>query len=269
MFISDLAIRKPVLTIVSMLALVVFGLVALFTLDTDEFPDVQPPVVVVAVPYPGASPDVVEREVLDPIEEAIGGVSGVDKMQSDAMDGYASILVFFDFSIDPKQAQQDVRDRIGQIRNRLPAEMEEPILTRWDPNAQPIVSLALAAEGMEPAALTRLAEPGITRALRGLNGVAEVAVRGGLEREITVEVRPDALQAAGVGIPQIVQALQTQNLAVPVGRISGEMDERTIRLRGRLDTPADFEALVVAQRDGRVVRLGELATVRDGAEEPG
>jgi hydrophobic/amphiphilic exporter-1 (mainly G- bacteria), HAE1 family len=267
MFISDLAIRKPVLTIVTMLALVVFGGVALFTLDTDEFPDVQPPVVVVSVPYPGASPDVVERELVDPIEEAIGGISGVDKMQSQAMDGFASILVFFDFSIDPAQAQQDVRDRIGQIRNRLPVEMEEPVLTRWNPNDQPIVSLALAAEGLAPEALTRLADPGITRELRGLNGVAEVTVRGGVDREMTVEVRPEAMQAAGVGVPQIVAALQTQNLAVPVGRISGALDERSIRLRGRLETPEDFANVVVAQRDGRVIRLREVADVRDGAQE--
>jgi hydrophobic/amphiphilic exporter-1 (mainly G- bacteria), HAE1 family len=267
MFISDLAIRKPVLTIVTMLALVVFGAVALFTLDTDEFPDVQPPVVVVSIPYPGASPDVVERELVDPVEEAIGGISGVDKMQSQAMDGFASILVFFDFSIDPAQAQQDVRDRIGQIRNRLPVEMEEPVLTRWNPNDQPIVSLALAAEGLPPEALTRLADPGITRELRGLNGVAEVTVRGGLDREMTVEVRPEAMQAAGIGIPQIVAALQTQNLAVPVGRISGALDERSIRLRGRLETPEDFANVVVAQRDGRVIRLREVAEVRDGAQE--
>src|SRR3990167_59003 len=104
MFISDTAIKRPVLTIVAMLMFVVFGLVALFQLDTDEYPEVDQPIVVVAVPYPGASPDVVEREVIDPIEEVISGISGVDRMNSNALDNFANIIVEFDFSKDPRVA---------------------------------------------------------------------------------------------------------------------------------------------------------------------
>ena len=121
---------------------------------------------------------------------------------------------------------------------------------------------------LDPASLTRIADPGITRRLRGLNGVAEVSVVGGIDREITVELRPQALQAAGVGIPQVVAAIQSQNLAVPVGRLSGQLDERTIRLKGRLESPEEFAQLVVTARGGQVIRLGDVATVRDGTEEP-
>jgi HAE1 family hydrophobic/amphiphilic exporter-1 len=267
MFISDFAIRRPVVTVVTMLALVVFGLFAMWNLDTDEFPEVNPPVVNVAIPYPGASPDIVEREVIEPIEEAVAGISGVDRVTSQSLDGFGTVLVEFVFEKDLQQATQDIRDAVSQIRAELPQEMEEPILTRFDPNDEPIVSLTLSSRTMKSPELTRLADPGITRALRGLQGVAEVNVVGGVERELTIEVDPLRLQSAGVGLPQVVQAVQSQNLAAPVGRINGALDERTIRLRGRLKDAAEFSQLVVATREGRIIRLGEIATVRDGTEE--
>jgi HAE1 family hydrophobic/amphiphilic exporter-1 len=110
-------------------------------------------------------------------------------------------------------------------------------------------------------------DPTITRELRAITGVADVRITGGVQRELTVELRPAALQQAGIGIAQVVGALQAQNLAVPVGRITGSLDEQTIRLRGRLEAPEDFLQLVVAERNGQVVRLGQVATVRDGTEE--
>ena len=240
MFISDVAIRKPVITVVTMLALVVFGIAALFQLDTDEFPDVQPPIVAIAIPYPGASPDVVEREVVDPIEEVISGISGVDKITSNSLDSFGTIIVQFVFEKDLQQGTQEIRDEISAVRNELPTEMEEPILTRFDPADLPIVSLTLSSEALSGPELTRLVDPDITRALRGLSGIAEVNVVGGVDRELTVELRPQALQASGVSVAQVVQALQVQNLAAPVGRLTGDLNERTIRLRGRLQTPADF-----------------------------
>jgi hydrophobe/amphiphile efflux-1 (HAE1) family protein len=268
MFISDLAIKRPVITIVTMLALVVFGIAALAQLDTDEFPDVQPPIVAIAVPYPGASPDVVEREVIEPMEEVISGISGVDKVTSSSLDSFGNIIVQFVFEKDLQEATQEIRDEISGIRNELPIEMEEPILTRFDPQDLPIVSLTVSSPALTGPELTRLVDPDITRELRGLPGIAEVNVVGGVERELTVELRPQALQASGVSVGQVVQALQAQNLAAPVGRLTGDLNERTIRLRGRLDTPAEFKLLVVSESAGRVVRLGDVADVKDGAEEP-
>jgi HAE1 family hydrophobic/amphiphilic exporter-1 len=267
MFISDFAIKRPVITTVTMLALSVFGIFALKSLDTDEFPEVEAPFVFIAVPYPGASPDIVEREVVDPIEEAVAGISGVDQIMSSALDGFGSVQVMFVYEKDVQQATQDVRDAVGQIRGELPQEMEEPIFSRFDPNDFPIVSLTLSSRTMSSADLTRVADPGVTRALRGISGVAEVQVVGSVERELSVEVDPSRLQAAGVSIPEVVQALQSQNLAVPVGRLNGALEERTIRLRGRLKGPQEFAQLVVATRNGAPVRLSEVATVRDGTEE--
>ena len=268
MVISDFAIRRPVITIVAMMALVIFGVVALLQLQTDEFPEVNPPVVAIAIPYPGAAPETVEREVVDPIEEVISGISGVDRITSSSLDSFARIVVEFVFEKDLQEATQEIRDEISGIRNELPPEMEEPVLTRFDPTDQPIVSLTLASDALNAAELTRLADPGITRALRSIRGVADVRVVGGVERELSVELRPSDLQAHGISISQVVQALQTQNLAAPVGRLTGELDERTIRLQGRFATPPEFANLVVTQSGGRVILLGDLATVRDGAEEP-
>src|SRR5262245_192135 len=268
MFISDLAIKRPVLTVVAMLALSVFGIVALTQLDTDEYPEINAPVVVVSIPYPGASPDTVEREVLEPIEEAISGISGVDRMRSNSLDSYGNIVVEFVFEKDPQQATQEIRDQISSIRNDLPTEMEEPLLTRFDPNDQPIVSLTLSSPALSGAELTRIVDPEITRKLRGIAGVAQVALVGGIERELVVEIRPQALQAAGVSVAQVVTAVQSQNLASPVGRLEGDLDERTIRLRGRLSSPTDFAQLVVAHSSGRLVSLGDGAHSRDGTEEP-
>jgi HAE1 family hydrophobic/amphiphilic exporter-1 len=124
MTISDFAIRRPVITVVTMLALVVFGLVSLYLLQTDEFPDVAVPLVVVSVPYPGASPDNVEHELVDPVEEALAGLSGVKKITSNALDGFAVVMVEFTFEKNLQEATQEIRDKLNAIRNDLPVEMK-------------------------------------------------------------------------------------------------------------------------------------------------
>ena len=254
-------------TIVTMVALVVFGLFALWRLQTDEFPDIQQPVVLTFIPYPGASPEGVEREILRPIEDAIKGISGVDKIFGTAGDGYAQIVTVFLFEKDPQIGTQDIRDAISTIRSDLPIEMKEPVLQRFDPSDLPIVSITLASETMSPAQLTRLADPDITGILRGIAGIAQVRLVGGVKREMTIQLKPQALQAAGLSIGQVVQALQSQNLAAPVGRLNGTLDERTIRLQGRLEGPEDFMNLVVAERGGQIVRLGQVADAIDGTQE--
>ncbi len=268
MFISDFAIKRPIVTVTAMLALVIFGLFALFSLDTDEFPDVQEPIVVTSIVYPGASPDVAAREVVDPIEEAISGIAGVREVRSVASDGYAIITTEFDFSKEISVATQEVRDKLSEIRGDLPPEIEEPILSKFSDTDYPILSIAFSSSVMSSAELTRLIDPEITRELRSISGVASVTLSGGIERELTVELRPDALQAASVSVGEVVQALQGQNLAAPVGRVNGPLDERTIRLRGKLLSPDQFTQLVVSERNGRIVRLGQVANVKDGTEEP-
>jgi HAE1 family hydrophobic/amphiphilic exporter-1 len=272
MFVSDLAIRRPLVTVVTMLALVAFGIVALLRLRTDEFPDVVPPFVEVTVAYPGASPPGVEKELLDPIEERIAAVSGVKHVTGRAYDGYATVVVEFDFGRDLGEATQEIRDAVNAIRGDLPAEITEPLVRRISNDDLPIVSLALASGTLSQAELSDLADRRITRELRALGGVADVLTSGHVEREISVLLRPAALRHAGVSVDEVVRTLQQQNLAAPVGRVEAADREQAIRLRGRASGAEDFAHLVVAQRPApqggvALVRLGDVAEVRDGAGE--
>ncbi len=268
MFISDFAIRRPIITVVTMIALVVFGLASLARLDTDEFPAIDAPIVFVAIAYPGAAPDVVEREVISRIEDKISGISGVDKINSTSTDGFAQIIVQFVFSKPVDQATQDIRDAISAVRAQLPAEILEPLIQRFDPNELPIVSLAVTSTVLSPPQLTQLADQTLAGELRAIGGVAQVNVVGGDSAQLNVNVRPNDLASVGVGIDQVVNALRAQNLAAPVGSVNSALEQRSIRLEGRLDRPEDFNSLVISQRNGQLITLGQVASVEAGAAEP-
>src|SRR5262252_7100489 len=189
MFVSDFAIRRPIVTVVTMIALVVFGMASLARLDTDEFPDIDAPIVFVAIAYPGAAPDVVEREVVSRVEDKISGISGVDKINSTSTDGFAQIVVQFVFSKAVEQATQDIRDAISAVRAQLPAEILEPLIQRFDPNQLPIVSLAITSNVLTPPQLTQIAEQQVAGDLRAIAGVAQVNVVGGDSAQLNVNVR--------------------------------------------------------------------------------
>jgi HAE1 family hydrophobic/amphiphilic exporter-1 len=267
MFISDFAIKRPIITIVTMLALVVFGFVSLLKLDTDEFPDFEQPIVFIGIAYPGASPDVVEREVVSRLEDKFSGISGVEKLNSTSTDGFAQIVIQFAFSKNVDQATQDVRDAISAVRAQLPQEIIEPIIQRFDPSTLPIVSLALTSNALTTPQLSQLADQQLAGELRSIPGVAQVNVVGGDSAQLNLNVRPGALAAVGVGLDQVVAAVRAQNLAAPVGRLTSDLEQRTIRLAGRLERPEEFEQIVVAQRGTQLVRLGELAQVEVGVAE--
>jgi len=268
MFISDFAISRPIITVVTMIALVVFGVTSLLRLDTDEFPDLDQPIVFIGIAYPGASPDIVEREVVTRLEDKISGISGVDKVNSTSTDGFAQIIVQFVFSEDVNQATQDIRDAISAVRAQLPTEIIEPVVQRFDPNTLPIVSLAITSSVLTATQLTQLADQTVGGELRGVPGVAQVNIVGGDSAQLTVDVRPTDLAAAGVGIDQVVAALRAQNLAAPVGNVMTPTEQRSIRLQGRFDRPEDFAGMVVASRNGRLITLGQVANVSAGAAEP-
>jgi hydrophobic/amphiphilic exporter-1 (mainly G- bacteria), HAE1 family len=267
MFISDFAIRRPIITVVTMIALVVFGIAALAHLQTDEFPDIDAPIVFIGIAYPGASPDQVEREVVDRIEDRIAGISGLDILRSTSTDGFAQIIAQFQFGKPTDQATQDVRDAISAVRAQLPTEIIEPIVQRFDPSAQPIVSLALTSVTLTPAQLTQIADQTIGGDLRAISGVAQVNVVGADSATLNVILDPSRLTAAGVGVDQVVNALRSQNLAAPVGQVTGPVTERAIRIEGRLEHPEDFAQLTVAAHNGVPTRLGDVATVEAGAAD--
>ena len=267
MFISDFAIRRPIITVVTMIALVVFGIAALSKLQTDEFPDIDAPIVFIGIVYPGASPDQVEREVVDRIEDRISGIAGLDILRSTSTDGFAQIIAQFQFGKPTDQATQDVRDAISAVRAQLPTEIVEPIIQRFDPTSQPIVSLALTSLTLSPAQLTQIADQTIGGDLRSIGGVAQVKIAGADSATLNVILDPSRLTASRVGIDQVVGALRAQNLAAPVGQVTGPVSERPIRIEGRLQQPEEFAQLAVATRAGTSIRLGEVATIEAGAAE--
>jgi HAE1 family hydrophobic/amphiphilic exporter-1 len=267
MFISDFAIRRPIITIVTMIALVVFGIAALARLQTDEFPDIDAPIVFIGIVYPGASPDQVEREVVNRLEDRISGISGLDILRSTSTDGFAQIIVQFSFGKPVDQATQDVRDAIAAVRAQLPSEIIEPIVQRFDPSSLPIVSLALTSLTLTPAQLTQIADQTIASDLRSIPGVAQVNIAGADSATLNVVLDPSRLSAAGVGVDQVVTAIRSQNLAAPVGEVTGPVTERAIRLEGRLERPEDFGRLTVAVRNGVAIHLTDVATIEAGAAE--
>ena len=267
MILSDFSIKRPMVVVVVTIALMLFGYFALTKLKTNQFPDVQPPVLVVNVPYPGASPETVEREILNRVEDSMSTIQGIRDIRSYARDSSATIVVVFEFDKDLTAAAQELRDSISTVRDKLPAEMKEPFINRADPNAQPVMSLALSSDNLSPLELSRLAEIDIGRQLRAIPGVALVTLEGELEREMTIFLNSNAMREAKVSAVDVTNALRTQNLASPVGRVMSGLQEQSIRLQGRLKDISEFEQMVVKQNGDQAIRLGQIADIVDGGAE--
>src|SRR5690606_389997 len=223
---SRVATRRPVFTTMMMLGLIVLGLFSCRRLPIDQFPEVDIPVVAVQTVYPGASPETVEREITRRLEEAFNPVEGVDRITSVSLEGVSQVIVEFDLQRDGDQAAQDIRAKIDLVRRDLPQDIDAPIVQKFDPAAQPIVSLALAAETMGAAELTRIADEVVRRRLESVAGVGSVQLAGGLEREIRVFLDPDAMRSLGVSAGEVMAALQRQNLEAPAGRVEAGAREQ-------------------------------------------
>jgi len=259
MWISNLAIRRPIVAIVAVLVLSFGGLLAMRSLETDEWPDVQAPMVTVTVPYPGATPEQVERELLRPLEERVRGVAGMKRLSGTAGDGFALLFAEFAFRKPIAEAVQEVRDAVGAVRGALPSEAKEPVIERFSETDLPVLTIAIGGRG-DPLALGGDARR-VARALRTVSGVANVRVIGDAIAELSVRVRPEALKAAGLSLSALTQALEAQNVAVPIGRLERTDQESALRFQGRPTAVADFEALPIRGDDGRLIRLRDVADV--------
>ena len=267
MFLSNFSISKPVATVVMVIGLMLVGLLALSKLKVNQFPEVEPPVLVINIPYPGASPETVEREVVNRIEKALQSISGVDRSNSTSREGSATIVLVFDFSKNMIEAADEVRNAIASVRYKLPTEIREPIITRADPGAQPILQLSLSSTTLTHAQLSRLAEDKLAERFRGIPGVSTVSVNGALKRELSILLRADKLREFGVSVTEVLNAVRAQNTTAPVGKVRGALEDQSIRLLGRLESPAEFEQMIIKRNAGMVVRLGQVAEVKDGFAE--
>ena len=268
MFLSDFSIKQPVTMVAIVIVLMCLGLLALKNLRVNQIPDVDQPVMVVNFPYPGASPETVEREIVNRVEKALQSIPQVYEIRSTSSEGNARIVIIFDFKKEMTEAADEIRNAIASVRYKLPIEMREPVLYRIDPSAQPIMQLALSSERQTHAEISRLAEDVLADRLRGLDGVAVVNVEGSLRRELSVLLHADKLREFNVSVSDVVNALRAQNTTAPVGRVKGVLDEQNIRLVGRIESPAEFNDVVVRRAGNEIVRLAQVATVEDGFAEP-
>jgi HAE1 family hydrophobic/amphiphilic exporter-1 len=267
MLLSDFSIKRPVTTVVIVIMLMCLGLLALKKLRVNQIPDVEAPVMVVNIPYPGASPDTVEREIINRIEKPLQSIPMVDHAYATAEESNARVVLVFHFKKNMTEAPDEIRNVIASVRHKLPVEMREPILQRIDPSAQPIMQLALSSTTQTHAEISRFAEDILADKFRAVEGVASVAVNGALRRELSVLLRAEKMREYNVSAGEVVAALRSQNTNAPVGRIKGALDEQSIRLVGRIESPAEFEQVVLKRRGNEIVRLGQVATVADAFGE--
>jgi hydrophobic/amphiphilic exporter-1 (mainly G- bacteria), HAE1 family len=264
MFLSDVSIKRPVFATMMMVALVVLGIVAYQRLGIDEYPDVTYPVVIAQVTYPGASPQVMERDVARPIEEALNTVQGVREITSTAFNGGAIVRIMLNLGEDILTAQQDVQSKIARIRRALPPDIEEPIVNRFDPNSRPIISVGLRSTQRQTRELTSMADDIVATRLSAVPGVGDVTRVGGTSRQVRVELDPGALRSYGVSPTAVAAALQRENQEVPAGRVEQGSREQLVRITGRITDPREFGDVTVGVRDGVPIRVNDLGTVVDG-----
>ncbi|HET8542691.1 MAG TPA: efflux RND transporter permease subunit [Anaeromyxobacter sp.] len=266
MFLTEISIRRPVFTAMVTVALMTLGLLGARSLGVDLYPKVDFPVTVVVTAYPGAGPEEIEQLVAKPIEEAVSAVNGVEKVRSFSRDSVSTVIVEFGLSVDAKDAASDVRDRLAAARGKLPAEIEDPVVQRFDFAALPVVVYALA--GRDPAEARRFAEDVVKPRFEAVDGVAGVTVVGGLRREVRLLADPARLEAHGLSLAGLAQQLGAESFDLPAGRIDSGAAETSVTTRGRFRSLDELRGVVVASLpSGAQVRLGDVATVVDGFEE--
>jgi hydrophobic/amphiphilic exporter-1 (mainly G- bacteria), HAE1 family len=267
MILSDVSIRRPVFATMMMVALVVLGIVSYQRLAIDEYPDITYPIVIAQTTYPGASPEVMERDISRPIEEALNTVQGLKEITSTSLNGVSLVRLQFNLDVDVLAAQQDVQAKVARIRRQLPPEIEEPVINHFDPNDRPIMSIAMQSTERPLRELTSIADEIVSPRLQAIAGVGGINTAGTEVRQIRIELNPDAMRSYGISVPQILTAIQRENQEVPAGRVTRGPTEQLIRITGRIVKPAAFANIVVDVRNGVPIRLGDLATVVDGSAD--
>jgi HAE1 family hydrophobic/amphiphilic exporter-1 len=265
-WLASLCVRQPVLTWVLMLATVVVGSVGYTSLGVDQFPKIDIPLILVSTTLPGAAPEVVETGITDKIEAAVNTISGIDELRSTSSDGVSLVSIAFTLDKDIDVAAQEVRDHLSTAIPELPRGVDQPVVTKVDPDAAPIVLVTLRGKG-SVREVTELADKRVRRLVESINGVGQVTILGGRKRQINVWLDPVKLAAAGLTAANVQTALAAQNLTVPGGTVDTGPRRMSVRVEGRVASIADLEQIVVREDKDHPTRLLDLASVDDGAEE--
>jgi len=269
MWITRVSIQNPVFATMVMVALCVLGLFSYVRLGVEQMPDVSPPVAFIQVEYPGASPEAVEREVTKLVEEGLNSIAGVKRITSRSFEGRSQTSVEFTLNADMGRAMQDVRDRLAVVQASFPRDAKAPLINRFNnDNAQPVVTLALVSKTRSDRELSIIGEQTIGKRLQRVEGVARVDISGLAVREVRIDLDPLRLRAYGVTPAQVASALREANADQPVGLISNAVQDSIVRVEGRVHDPRQFEGVVVANRNGLPLTLGDLGVLVEREREP-
>ncbi len=269
MTLSDVAIRRPVFTVVLMLALMVMGVMSIRSLGTDLFPDVTFPIVTITTIYPGASPSEIEQQITKPLEDAVSSVNDLDTIRSFSRESVSTVVVLFKLSANIDRATQEVRERVAAIRSNLPTEVREPSIRRVDMGATPIRTYVATGAGMSKEQLRRITEDILKPQIERVAGVAALEVIGGRDREVRVELDRRRLDALNLPLTAVVDKLRAENLNVPAGHFESGKQEISVRMAGDLGTAEEVADIVMATTPaGTPVYLRDIADIKDDFVEP-
>ncbi|MHB1651864.1 MAG: efflux RND transporter permease subunit [Desulfitobacteriaceae bacterium] len=267
MFLADLSLKRPVLATVSILALVALGIISSLGLGINEWPEVEFPYVAVTIVEPGASPEQVENNIAREVEDAMGQVSGVKHIYSTIQEGVALVYAEFTLETVPSVAAQDVRDKIGTIRGKLPTDALDPVITRIDPSAEPVMSLTLSGN-LPLTEITTLVNDNVRKKLEAVNGVGAVNVLGEQLKEVQIQLDQDKMAAYSLSALEVMASLRNENLEVPAGNITTNDREITLRTSGKIQKITDFGNIPVVKRGGIQLYIRDIAKVVSGVKDP-
>ncbi len=269
MTISDLSVRRPVFASVIAILMVLVGIVGFLNLPVREYPDTEPPIVSVGTSYTGAAASVVETRVTQVLENALAGVEGIQTITSRSRDGSSDITIEFAPGRTVDSAANDVRDRVGGVADDLPEEVLAPEVRKVDADASPILFLVVSKPGWSRLELSDYVDRNLADRFSALDGVARIFIGGEARPSMRVWLKPDRLAALGLTPADIETALRTQNVELPAGRLESVEQNITLRVNRPFATTEQFAQLVVSRgTDGYLVRLGDVARVETGAENP-
>ena len=263
---AELCVRRPVLATVIILSLVVVGLFAYAQLGVDRFPKVDIPTITVSTRLVGAAPEEIETDITDKLEEAINTISGIDQLQSTSSEGQSLVIVSFELEKNLDVAAQEVRDKVNGVLGQLPKDADPPIIQKVDPDAVPVLAIALS--GPAPIRdITEYADKTLRRRLESISGVGQVLIVGGRPRQINVVVDTGKMSSLGITSAQVMGALASQNVQIPGGKVEQGLRDLSLRTYGRVATPQEFASVPLMSRNGYSVKIGDIARIEDATAE--
>lgn len=267
MLLTRISVAHPVFATMMMVTILVLGLFSYNRLGVDLFPETDFPIVVVSATYSGASPASVESEISRPIEQALNTIGGIDTITSESYEGRSIVVVQFDLDVDSQVAAQEVRDRVARLQAGFPDGVDAPQVTRFNPDDQPILSVAVSSPTRTLSEITTLADRVITSRLTVIAGVGQTTLVGDSKRQVLVVVDPDRLEAYGVSVVTVMDAIRRENQDRAAGTLISGINQRIVTVEGRIGDASGFNSIIVTQSGGYPVYLSDVATVLDtGAE---